>query len=90
MKLLKICLVVNSVLLRPAGYSISMVRIPQKLMQEVEPLLDEKLTSSICEDLFMVDNETSGPEIITKVSHGSNRGDNKEMFSECAISKGHC
>ena len=49
-----------------------------------------KLTSSICEDLFIVDDEMSGPEIITKVSHGSNRGDNKEMFSECAISKGHC
>ena len=38
----------------------------------------------------MVDDEMSGPEIITKVSHGSNRGENKEMCSECGISKGHC
>lgn len=44
----------------------------------------------MCEDLFMVDNEMFGFEIIIKVIYGSNRGDNKEMFSECVIFKGYC
>ena len=38
----------------------------------------------------MADDELSGPEIINKVSRGGNRRDDKEGFSECGISNGHC
>ena len=30
----------------------------------------------------MADDELSGPEIMNKVSHGSNRGDDKELSAQ--------